>query len=147
MGLSRLAASIDPSALPAPRAVWISSMKRIMPTSDSFTSFRTALRRSSNSPRYFAPATLWNKETVKALWDVATDDALSEALDDSGLADARFADQHRVILGATSEDADDAANLVVAADDRIEFAGLGLGGLKWDGEKKKADYKSVVVYM
>ncbi len=55
-GLSRLDASIAPSALPAPTSVCISSMKRMMPPAAAVTSFRTAFRRSSNSPRYLAPA-------------------------------------------------------------------------------------------
>ena len=55
-GLSRFDASIAPSALPAPTSVCISSMNRMMPPSDDVTSCSTALSRSSNSPRYFAPA-------------------------------------------------------------------------------------------
>ena len=52
----RFAASIAPSDAPAPTRVCISSMnKMISPAADSI-SFRTAFRRSSNSPRYFAPA-------------------------------------------------------------------------------------------
>ena len=53
---------------------------------------------------------------------VAADDALGQALDDGGLADAGLADQHRVVLGAPRQHLDDAANLLVAADDRIELA-------------------------
>ena len=65
---------------------------------------------------------------LEALGDVAGDDPLGEALDDRGLADARLADQHRVVLGAPAEDLDHAADLVVAADHRVELAlrgGLG----------------------
>ena len=57
MGLSRLAASTAPSAAPAPTMVCSSSMNRITRPSASATSLSTALSRSSNSPRYFAPAT------------------------------------------------------------------------------------------
>ena len=57
-GLIRLDASIAPSARPAPTSVCISSMNRtISPCADSI-SFSTAFSRSSNSPRYFAPATM-----------------------------------------------------------------------------------------
>ncbi|KAF1794151.1 hypothetical protein GQ600_5600 [Phytophthora cactorum] len=56
MGFSRLAASIAPDVCPAPRIRCISSINRIILPSLSFTSFSTAFRRSSNSPRYFAPA-------------------------------------------------------------------------------------------
>ena len=52
-------------------------------------------------------------------------DALGEALDDGGLADAGLADQHRVVLGAAREDLHHALDLVLAPDDRVELA---LGG-------------------
>ena len=52
----------------------------------------------------------------------AVDDALREALDDRGLADAGLADQHRIVLGAPLQDLNRAPDLVVAADDRIELA-------------------------
>ena len=53
------------------------------------------------------------------------DDALGEALDDGRLADAGLADQDRVVLGAPREHLDDAADLLVAADDRVELAARG----------------------
>ena len=56
MGFNILPASMEPSVLPAPTIVWISSMKRMISPSDSATSFKTAFRRSSNSPLYLAPA-------------------------------------------------------------------------------------------
>ena len=57
IGFKRLPASMLPSVLPAPTMVCSSSMNsRILP-SDCLTSFRTAFNRSSNSPRYLAPAT------------------------------------------------------------------------------------------
>ncbi len=61
----------------------------------------------------------------QALGHFAVDDALCETLDDRGLADARLTDQYRVVLGATLQHLDRAADLVVAADDRIELALLG----------------------
>ena len=42
--------------------------------------------------------------------------------DDGRLADAGLADQHGIVLGAPLQDLDGAADLVVAADDRIELA-------------------------
>ena len=45
-----------PSALPAPTIVCISSMKRTILPSALLTSDSTAFKRSSNSPRNFAPA-------------------------------------------------------------------------------------------
>src|SRR5204863_9065739 len=58
---------------------------------------------------------------LQPLGHVAAHDALREALDDGGLADARLADEHRVVLRLAREDADDAADLLIAADDRIEL--------------------------
>ena len=65
---------------------------------------------------------------LEALRHLAVDDALGEALDDGGLADAGLADQHGVVLGAPLQDLDRAADLVVAADDRVELALLGALG-------------------
>ena len=56
IGLSILAASTAPSALPAPTSVCISSMNKIISPAASSISFRTDCRRSSNCPRYPAPA-------------------------------------------------------------------------------------------
>ena len=55
-GFNILPASIAPSALPAPTKVWISSMKMMVWPSSLDKSFNTAFKRSSNSPRNFAPA-------------------------------------------------------------------------------------------
>ena len=55
-GLSMLPASIEPSALPAPTIVCSSSMNRMIWPSFFARSLSTAFRRSSNSPRNFAPA-------------------------------------------------------------------------------------------
>ena len=56
-GLSNCAASLEPSADPAPITVCNSSMNNITSPSASLTSRMTALSRSSNSPRNFVPAT------------------------------------------------------------------------------------------
>ncbi len=56
IGLSMLDASSEPSAAPAPTTVWSSSMKSTMRPSAVTISWSTAFRRSSNSPRYLAPA-------------------------------------------------------------------------------------------
>ncbi len=53
---------------------------------------------------------------------LVVDDALGQALDDRRLADARLADQHRIVLGAPLQDLDRAADLVVAPDHRVELA-------------------------
>ena len=53
---------------------------------------------------------------------VAADDPLGQAFDDGRLADTGLADQHGVVLGAARQHLDDAADLLVAADHRIELA-------------------------
>ena len=58
IGFSMLPASIAPSAAPAPTTVCSSSTKVTTSPSLCLISFRTALRRSSNSPRYLAPASI-----------------------------------------------------------------------------------------
>ena len=57
IGFNKLPASIEPSVAPAPTTVWSSSINITICPSDSSTSFKTAFKRSSNSPRNFAPAT------------------------------------------------------------------------------------------
>ena len=64
---------------------------------------------------------------LQRLGHVAAHDALRDALDDGGLADARLADEHRVVLRAAREHLHDAADLLVATDDRIDLA-LARGG-------------------
>ena len=53
---------------------------------------------------------------------VAVDDAQSEAFGDCRFADAGFADQDGVVLGAARQDLHGAANLFVAADDGVDLA-------------------------
>ena len=65
---------------------------------------------------------------LEPLGDVALDDAAGQALDDGGLAHARLADEDGVVLGAAGEDLDDPADLLVAADDRVELAVAGASG-------------------
>ena len=62
---------------------------------------------------------------LQAFRHIAADDALGQAFDDGGLADAGLADEHGIVLGAAGKDLDDAADLFIAADDGIELA---LGG-------------------
>ena len=51
---------------------------------------------------------------------IAVDDPERQSLGDGRLADARLADQHRIVLGAPRQHLDGAADLLVAADDRVE---------------------------
>ena len=127
-GFRMLAASIAPSAAPAPTRVCSSSMKRtesLLERSSSMIFFR----RSSNSPRYLVPATSEPMSRVSTRLSISVsgtsprDDALGERLGDGGLADARLTDQGRVVLRLAAEDLDDPLDLLLAADDRVELAG------------------------
>ena len=118
--------------MPAPTMVCSSSMNRMIRPSEDWISLSTAFRRSSNSPRYLASgdqgAHVQGEEglVLEALGHVLLDDALGQALGDGGLAHAGLADEHGVVLGAPGQDADHPADLVVAADHRVELALLGL---------------------
>ena len=59
---------------------------------------------------------------LQQLRHVGVRDALGEALDDRGLADAGLAHEHRVVLRAAREDLHDPLDLDLAADDRVELA-------------------------
>ena len=62
------------------------------------------------------------------LRDVTGDDPLGQALDHGGLADAGFADQHRVVLGAPGQHLDHSPDLRVPPDDRVDLALAGALG-------------------
>lgn len=53
-----------PSAFPAPRTKCISSMNRMIPPLELSISFKTDFRRSSNSPRWLAPAKWINIDLI-----------------------------------------------------------------------------------
>ncbi len=53
---------------------------------------------------------------------VTGDDPLGKSFDHRGLADARLADQHRVVLGSPGQDLDHPADLRIPADDRVQRA-------------------------
>ena len=59
---------------------------------------------------------------------VAGDDLLCQAFGNRRLADARVTDQSRIVLGAAGQNLDDAIDLVLTADDRVQLtfaSGLG----------------------
>ena len=60
--------------------------------------------------------------------DIARDDAAGEAFDDGGFADAGFADEDGVVFGAAGEHLHGAADLVVTANDGVDFPSAGGGG-------------------
>ena len=93
-------------------------------------SARTALIRSSNSPRYFEPARsapMSSAQTRLPLSLRARRRRRSAARGPrrSRSSRPRVADQHRVVLRAAREHLDHAPDLLVAADDRVELALLG----------------------
>src|SRR5579883_486453 len=61
------------------------------------------------------------------LGHVALHDLVGQALDDGGLANAGLADQGRIVLGPAAQDLDDALDLLLAADDRIQLVVAGGG--------------------
>ncbi len=121
-----LEASIAPSAPPAPTIVCSSSMKMIV-SGDSRISFMMFLRRSSNCPRYFVPATTLARSRVISRWLRSSSGTFpsticcGQPLDDGGLPDAGLADQDRVVLLPPAEDLDHPLDLRLAAEDRIEL--------------------------
>jgi hypothetical protein len=58
------------------------------------------------------------------LGDIAVDDALCEAFDDRGLSDAGLADDDGIVLCPARQDLQDAVDLLVSSDYRIELAAL-----------------------
>ena len=65
---------------------------------------------------------------LERLGDISRDDALSEEFGDGRLPNARFADEHGVVLGPARKDLDDAFQLVRTADNGVELSVPGGGG-------------------
>ena len=59
---------------------------------------------------------------LQALGHVGIDDPQGEPFDDGRLADARLADENRIVLRAARENLNHAADFLIAADDRIELS-------------------------
>ena len=127
-GLRMFEASIvPPLTAPAPTMVWISSMKRIA----SFFSVErvddgleallelAAVLRSGEQRAHVERADLGVLEHRRHL---ALLDLEREPFGDGGLADARLADEERVVLAAPAEHLDRALELGRAADQRIDLA-------------------------
>ena len=129
-GFRMLAASMAPSAAPAPTSVCSSSMK----STASFvlrSSSMIFLSRSSNSPRYLVPGherpdvERQDPLVQQDVRHVAGDDPMGEALGDGRLADAGLADEGRVVLRLATEDLDDPLDLLLSADDGIQLSCTG----------------------
>ena len=89
IGFSRFAASTAPSAAPAPTIVCSSSMNRMTLPSLALISVSTALRRSSNSPRYFEPASsapMSSDQTFRSLSPSGTSPATMRCASPSAIA-------------------------------------------------------------
>ena len=73
----------------------------------------------------------------QVLRNIAADKAVGEAFRNGGLADARFADQNRVVLGTARQDLQHPPDLLVTADDWVELALTGgfveVGGVLVEG--------------
>ena len=129
MGLSMLPASMAPSPpAPAPTTVCSSSMKVTTSPFELVISCQDGLEpllelaAVLGAGHHRGQVERDQPLAAQRLGHVAGDDALGEALDDGGLADAGLADQHRVVLGAAGQHLHHAADLGVAADDRVELA-------------------------
>ena len=89
------------------------------------------MRRSSNSPRYFAPATsaptssAHTRLPFQPSGHVPGDDPLREPFGDRRLPHAGLADQHRIVLRPARQHLDRATDLLVPPDHRIELPRLG----------------------
>ncbi len=103
-------------------------MNRMISPSDAVTSFKHCLEPFLELAAVLGPGDERphverdDLLVLQSFGHVAANDSLGESFDDGGLADAGFADQHRVVLGAPREHLNDAANLLIAADDRVELA-------------------------
>ncbi len=96
-----------------PTKVCSSSMNRIVFFARR-TSFITALMRSSNWPRYFVPATIIARSSTTMRRSRSSSGTSPDTIDWASpstiaVLPTRFAEQHRVVLGAAAEDLDDAA--------------------------------------
>ena len=106
-------------------------MNKMMPPSDDVTSLQHGLEPLLEFAAIFRAgdhrAEIERQQllVLQAFRHVAIDDAQRQTLDDRGLADAGFADQHRIVLGAARQHLDGAADFLVAADHRIELAVAG----------------------
>ncbi len=103
-------------------------MNRMMPPSDDVTSLQHRLEPFLELAAILGAgdqcAHVERQEllVLQAFRNVLVDDALRKTFDDGGLADARLADQHRIVLGAAGQHLDGAADFLVATDHRVDLA-------------------------
>ena len=120
-------ASIAPSAPPAPITWWISSMKMITSPSGALDLVHHRLQAllelaaELRARDHRAHVEREHPLVLQVLRHVAGDDLLREPFGDRRLADARLADDHRVVLRAAVQDLHHPLDLVLAADHRVEL--------------------------
>ena len=134
-----LAASIAPSAAPAPdeRVQLVDEEDRVVGVAEllddllePLLELAAVLRARDQRPDVERQHPLVEQDVRH----VAGDDPVGQALGDRGLADARLADQRRVVLRLATEDLDDPLDLLLSPDDRIELARTrGLGQIDAEG--------------
>ena len=126
-GFSRLAASPVPAAPPAPISVCASSMNRMIGFGerlhlvDHLAQPLLELALHAGAGLQQADVEREQAHARQHRRHVALHDAMGEALDHRRLADAGLADEDRVVLAAAHQDVDHLADLLVAADDRIDL--------------------------
>ena len=125
-GLSRFEAStVAPWAEPAPRMVWISSMKRIGSSPLAHGGHQRLEARFEVAAVLGAGQQRAHVEGVdlgvaEALGGPPLMDALREPFREGGLSDAALAHEDGVVLAAPRQHVDGAFDLGVAADQRVE---------------------------
>ena len=87
---------------------------------EAFFKFATETAAGQHPAQIQAEHTLAQKD----IRHIVGGDLLRQAFDDGGLADAGFANQNRIVLGAAAEHLNHAQDFAVAPDDRIELAFL-----------------------
>ena len=85
---------------------------------EAFLEFATILRTCNHPGQIKSDQLL----VLQRFGDVACDDSLGEAFDDSGLTDAWLTDENRVVLGSTRQHLDHAANFTIPSNHGIQFA-------------------------
>ena len=90
---------------------------RVEDALDPFFKFTTVLGTGNDTGQIEGE----NALVQQAVGHIASDDALGQTFGDGRLADARGADEDRIVLGPAAEDLDDAADFLFPADDRVDF--------------------------
>ena len=126
-GFSRLEASIEPSAAPAPdQGVQLVDEEDDLALAvddlldhglQPLLELAAELRAGHEGSQVQGEKLL----VLQGIRDVTRDDPPRQAFHDGGLADARLADEHGVVLRAAGEHLHDAPDLLVPADDRVEL--------------------------